>query len=138
MSLNIYLNFNGNAEEAMNFYQEATGGTIERLQRFSEAQMNVSEAYQNKVLHGLMHISGSVVMFSDASENRNVTFGDNFSISLDFEHDGDMQRTFDALSGNGGHVTMPLQEMFWGAKFGMCTDKFGVNWMFNHELKKHN
>jgi PhnB protein len=113
------------------------GGTIEMLQRFEDAKMPVSEAYKGKILHGLMKINGATVMFSDAMEQRYVTFGDNFSIALDFNNDGDMQRVFDALSGNGGRVTMPLQETFWKAKFGMCADKFGVNWMFNHELPNH-
>ena len=121
----------------MNFYKEATGGTIDMLQHFSDAEnMPVSESSKNRVLHGLMTISGTKVMFSDAMEERNVTFGDNFSICLDFENDGEMQHVFDALSGNGGRVNMPLQDTFWGARFGMCTDKFGVNWMVNHDLKK--
>jgi len=136
MSMNIYLNFNGNCEEAMNFYKDATDGTIETIQRFGDANMPTSEVYKDKVLHGIMHINGGIVMFSDAMEQRNVTFGNNFSIALDFDNDGNMQRVYDALSGNGGSVTMPLQVTFWGAKFGMCVDKFGVNWMFNHDLPK--
>ena len=135
MSLIVYLFFNGNCEEAMNFYAEATGGKMLHKQHFGDAQMPTSEAYKGKVLHAAMDIMGSTVMFSDSSEERNATFGDNFSLSLDFKHDGDMHRIFEALS-TGGTVTMPLQDTFWGAVFGMCTDKFGVNWMFNHDKPK--
>jgi PhnB protein len=136
MNLNVYLFFNGNCEEAMNFYKEHLGGTIQSMMRYSDSPMQTSEAYRNKIMHGVMEIMGATVMFSDADEKRNVNVGDNFSISLNFKHDGDMQRTFDSLAGNGGTPTMPLQDTFWGARFGMCVDKFGINWMFNHEKGK--
>lgn len=135
MNLNVYLFFNGNCEEAMNFYRDHLGGNVEMVQRYSDAPGSSSESYGNKIMHGLMHVGGTKLMMSDSNEKRNVNVGDNFSISLDFQNDGEMQRTFDALSGNGGQVTMPLQDTFWGARFGMCVDKFGVNWMFNRQLK---
>lgn len=90
---------------------------------------------KDMVMHGVMNIMGGTVMFSDSDGTKNCVFGDNFSVSLDFKHDGDMQRSFDALSA-GGVVSMPLQDTFWGARFGMCTDKFGVNWMMNHDYPK--
>lgn len=136
MNLNVYLFFNGNCEEAMNFYKDHLGGTIQAMMRYSDSPMQTSEANRNKIMHGTMEIMGATVMFSDGDEKRNVNMGDNFSLSLNFKTDGDMQRSFDALSGNGGTVTMPLQDTFWGAKFGMCIDKFGINWMFNHEKGK--
>src|SRR4051812_29443779 len=100
MSLNVYLFFNGNCEEAMNFYRDELGGTIESIQRYGETPATTSAGYKNKVMHGIMNISGATVMLSDADEKRNVSVGDNFSLALDFDHDGDMQRAFDALSGN--------------------------------------
>jgi PhnB protein len=136
MNLNVYLFFNGNCEEAMNFYKEQLGGTIQSMMRFSDSPTQTSEAQRNKIMHGSMEIMGSTVMFSDSDEKRNANFGDNFSLSLNFKHDGDMQRAYEALSGNGGQATMPLQDTFWGARFGMCVDKFGINWMFNHEKGK--
>ncbi|MES2701380.1 MAG: glyoxalase/bleomycin resistance/extradiol dioxygenase family protein [Bacteroidota bacterium] len=136
MALNVYLFFNGNCEEALEFYKGAVDGTtIEQMQRYGDTPMPSAEEQKNKIMHAVMHISGTKVMASDADGKRNANIGDNFSLALDFEHDGDMQRAFDYLSGNGGQATMPLQDTFWGAKFGMCTDKFGVNWMFNHEKK---
>jgi PhnB protein len=74
-------------------------------------------------------------MFSDAGNNHKVNFGDNFSMSVDCKTDEEIEKLFKAMS-EGGHITMPLQDTFWGAKFGMCTDKFGVNWMFNHDKPK--
>ena len=135
MSLNVYLYFNGNCEEAMNFYQNATGGTIDTLQRYGDNPMGASIAHKDKVLHAVMTIYGTTVMFSDSNEQRNVNFGDNFSLALDFKTDESITNAFTALSA-GGTITMPLQDTFWGAKFGMCTDKFGVNWMFNFDKPK--
>ena len=127
--------FNGNAEEAMNFYKESLDGTIEASQRYGDTQMPSSEAYKDKIMHATMDFQGFKIMFSDSNEKGNVTFGNNFSIAFDFKSDGDIQRAFDNISA-GGTVTMPLQDTFWGAKFGMCTDKFGVNWMFNYDKPK--
>ena len=136
MSLNVYLFFNGNCEEAINFYKDATGGTIESMQRYGDAPMPCSDTQKNKIMHGVMDVNGAKVMFSDAPENQDVVFGGNFSLALDFRDAATMQHAFDALSGSGGAVTMPLQDQFWGARFGMCTDKYGVNWMFNMDQPK--
>lgn len=136
MALNIYLNFNGTTEEAMNFYKDATGGEIHNIMRMGDAPgMPVADEDKGKVMHGIMSIHGSTVMFSDGNAQHKVNMGDNFSMSLDYKNDADMEREFNALSA-GGKVTMPLQDTFWGARFGMCTDKFGVNWMFNHDKPK--
>lgn len=106
-----------------------------QIQRFGDSPMPVSEADKGKVLHGQVEVNGQVIMFSDASGEHRATFGNNFSIALDFNNTSDMDRAFAGLS-EGGVVTMPLQDTFWGARFGMCTDKFGVNWMFNHDKPK--
>jgi PhnB protein len=136
MSHAIYLMFNGNAEEAINYYKDKLDGTIEQMQRFSEVPgNNASESYQDKIMHGILNLQGMKIMFSDAMEQRNVTFGDNFSIALDFKTDGDLRRAFEALS-TGGQVTMPVEETFWNATFGMCVDKFGINWMVNYDHPK--
>ena len=135
MSVNIYLNFNGYAGEAMDFYAGSTGGKVLSKMTFGESNMPTSEEFKNKIMHGQVEIHGAVIMFSDSPEEHKVTFGDNFSVSLDYKNEADMDREFAALSA-GGAVTMPLQDTFWGAKFGMCTDKFGVNWMFNHDKPK--
>lgn len=132
MSLIIYLTMNGTSEAAMNFYKEATNGTIHNIMRFGDNNPEASETEKNQVMHGIMEIHGSTVMFSDGGDRHKVTMGDNFSMSLDYKDEETQQKEFDALSA-GGTVTMPLQDTFWGAKFGMCTDKFGINWMFNYD-----
>lgn len=135
MSLITYLFFNGNCEEAINFYATAiSNSSIQYMQRYGEADMPVDDAYKNKVMHAVMTIHGTTVMVSDTNEKNEVTIGNNFSLSIDFKEEGEMDAIFNALS-DGGKVTMPLQDTFWGARFGMCTDKFGVNWMFNHDKK---
>ena len=128
----IYLMFNGNCEDAINYYAQHLGGTITQLQRYGDTPQPSSESYKDKIMHGIMDLQGLTVMFSDSMEQRNVTMGDNFSIALDFKSDGELNRAFDAMS-TGGQVTMAVQETFWNAVFGMCTDKFGVNWMFNYD-----
>ncbi len=135
MALNIYIYFNGNCEEAMNFYKDATGGTIDMIQRYGDAPMGTGDSYKDKILHAVMTIYGTTVMFSDANEKRHVNAGDNFSMALDFKNDEDITKAFEAFSA-GGNITMPLQDTFWGAKFGMCTDKFGIGWMFNFDKPK--
>ena len=131
----IYLMFNGNCEEAINFYKEHLGGNVTQLQRYGETPEHSSESYKDKIMHAIMDLHGLTVMFSDASEESNVVFGDNFSIALDFKSLGDLNRAYDALI-TGGKVKMEVQETFWGAYFAMCTDKFGINWMFNHDKPK--
>jgi PhnB protein len=127
----VYLFFNGNCEEAINFYAAALGGTIESIQRYADNPIPGVEVDGNKVMHAVLQADGFKLMFSDTND-KPVTFGTNYSISLDFSTEESIQRVFDNISA-GGQVTMPLQDTFWGAKFGMCIDNFGVNWMFNHD-----
>lgn len=131
----IYLMFNGNSEEAINYYAKHLNGNIIQMQRYGDSSQPGSEAHKDKILHGMMDLQGLMIMFSDSMEQKNVTFGDNFSIALDFDSEGELNRAYDALS-TGGQVTMAPQDTFWGALFAMCTDKFGINWMFNHDRKK--
>ena len=132
----LYLMFNGNCEEAINFYKDKLGGNLISMQRYGEAPTDQgSETYKDKIMHAVMDLMGFTLMFSDANEGANVTVGDNFSIALDLKSDGEVDRVFDALS-TGGQVKMAVQDTFWGARFGMCTDKFGVNWMVNYDKPK--
>jgi len=135
MQMNIYLYFNGNCEEAMNFYKEALGGNIVSMMRYADAPMPSDEDYKSKIMHGVMQAAGSTLMFSDSNKNHDAVTGNNFSVSLGFSSDDEITNTFNAISA-GGKITMPLQDTFWGAKFGMCCDKFGINWMFNFDKPK--
>ena len=134
MEMNIYLYFNGNCEEAMNFYKDILGGEMVNVSRYSDSPMQTDEADKNKILHAVMQVAGTTMMFSDSMGQHATIQGNNFSVSLNFHSDEEITRTFDAFSA-GGNVTMPLQDMFWGAYWGTCLDKYGIRWMFNFQKK---
>lgn len=127
-----YLFFQGNCEEAMNFYQSCLGGEIS-VQRFGDTEMPVDEGHKNKIMHGELKTEHIHLMFSDGAPHKEITFGDNIQLSISLEEVKEQDRLFDALS-DGGEVTMPLEKTFWGARYGMLKDKFGVRWMLNCEL----
>ncbi|MGV3589554.1 MAG: VOC family protein [Adhaeribacter sp.] len=135
MEVQPYLTFRGNCEEALNFYKEALTGEIPMLSYFDSAQMDVPEAYKKKVLHSVLKLGQATIMASDSLPDHPLTIGNNVTLSLNFENIAQLETAFTNLSA-GGQVTMPLQDTFWGARFGMLTDKYGINWMFNCEKKK--
>ena len=127
-----YLNFGGNCEEALNFYKEAFGGEIESIMRYDGAPMDVPEDHKNKIMHSHFKAGDLTFMASDAMHGKPPVVGTNVSLSLNFTSPDEQKEIYDKLS-DGGTATMPLQDTFWGATFGMCIDKFGINWMFNHD-----
>jgi PhnB protein len=129
--LNPYLNFNGTADKAIKLYERALGAKTEALQRFGEVPgMTVPEAHKQRVMHARLRIGEGVVMISDAPPDMPVALEGNVHVCLDFDKVADATARFEALA-QGGKVTMPLQDTFWGATFGMLTDAYGVRWMFN-------
>jgi len=129
--LSPYLNFNGNAEKAIALYESALGATHGDILRFGDAPgMKVNADYRNRVMHVVLKIGEGIVMVSDGAPNVPVAREGNVHVSLEFEDASDMTKKFNALA-SGGKVTLPLQDTFWGAKFGMLTDAFGIQWMFN-------
>lgn len=134
--LNPYLNFNGTAEKAIALYQSALGARTDRIMRFSDIpDWKVEPGERNLVMHAALFIGEGVVMVSDCQPGQPVTTGSNVQVTLDFDDAADMGRRFAALS-VGGKVILPLQDMFWGARFGMLEDVYGIRWMFNCEHKK--
>jgi PhnB protein len=133
--INVYLSFNGQGEVAMNYYKDALHGEIGHIMRFSDAPMPSGEDEKNRVMHGVLKAGQTSIFFSDSMGGRPVANGDNFHISLSFGHEEEVDSIFNKLA-EGGAVTMPLQDMFWNARFGMCKDKFGVHWMFNQDKPK--
>jgi len=132
-----YLNFNGNGAEALAFYAKAFDGKTLFQQTFGDSPMadNTPADYKNKIMHATFQAGDLTFMISDCMPGQEVNTGTNMSLSLNFKTVADIDKTFTALS-DGATVTMPLQDTFWGAKFGMLIDKFGVNWMFNHDYEK--
>ena len=135
MEVQPYITFNGNCEEALIFYKEALNGDIPMLSYFDSTQMEVPEAFKKKVMHSVLNLDKATIMASDCLPNHPLTIGNNVTLSLNFEDIAIMETAFANLSA-GGQITMPLQDTFWGARFGMLTDKFGINWMFNCDQKK--
>ncbi|MGB4776211.1 MAG: VOC family protein [Daejeonella sp.] len=135
-----YLNFPRNTEEAFNFYRSVFGGEFSNngIARFSDIPPSdemppLPEEDKNLVMHiELPIVGGHILMGTDAPQSMGFTvnFGNNIYINLEPDTRAETKKLFDALS-TEGKVTMELQEMFWGAYYGSCTDKFGVQWMFN-------
>ena len=139
-----YLNFPRNTEEAFTFYQSIFGGEfVGGINRMGdvpsqEGQPPMAEEDKNLVMHIVLPIlGGHMLMGTDAPESMGfkVQMGNNIYINLEPDTKEETDRLFAALS-DGGKIGMPLADMFWGDYFGSCTDKFGVQWMFNCAAKK--
>lgn len=136
MTLNIYLNFNGDCREAFEFYRSVFGGDFENLQTFGDGpdDLVVPEDERDQVMHVSLPVGDSVLMGSDTPSwsPEPTRMGNNFSISYSPATREETDDVFAKIS-EGGTVTMPLEDMFWGAYFGSCTDRFGVSWQLNCE-----
>ncbi|MGH8763460.1 MAG: VOC family protein [Nitrosospira sp.] len=135
-TVNPYLTFDGNCEEAFNFYKSVFGGEFIPIVRIKDvpSEQPVPEGEGEKIMHVSLPIGqGTILMASDRPETFGpLTMGDNFSISINPESEEEATDLFNGLS-VGGRVTMPLQKTFWNAYFGMFTDKFGIQWMVNYD-----
>ena len=135
-----YLNFAGNTEEAFNYYKkvfrtEFSGKGIQRFGDIPNEPGNppVMDAVKKMILHAELPITGGhVLMATDAPKEMgfSLTQGNNMHICVEPDTREETKRIFDALT-DGGTVIMPLTDMFFGAYFGQCTDRFGINWMVN-------
>ncbi|KQS47844.1 MULTISPECIES: VOC family protein [Flavobacterium] len=137
-TINTYLNFNGNTEEAFNFYKAAFGGEFAVVMRFGDTpgceEMPATD--KNKIMHIALPIGGNMLMGTDVPETmEQVKNGTSVSISVNTDSEQQTRDLFEKLSA-GGDVKMPLDNMFWGALYGMFTDKFGIQWMLNYEYEK--
>ena len=137
MTLNVYLNFGGNCREVFEFYRCVFGGEFSVMETFGNGppDMGVSEADRDLIMHMSLPVGSSVLMGSDMPSGFGgpPVVGNNFSISYLTQSREETDSLFAKLS-EGGTVTMPLQDMFWGSYFGAFTDKFGINWQFNYEI----
>lgn len=139
-TLNPYLNFNGNSEEAFNFYKSIFGGEFAMVQRFKDTPESgkIPAKDQNKIMHIALPIGkGNILMATDALESmgQKLTPGNNFHLSFSADSEAETEKLFKGLSA-GGKVVVPLSKQFWGAYFGMCTDKFGVQWMVSFDANQ--
>jgi len=136
-NINPYLFFNGTASDAITFYVQAIEAKIVRIQRFSDAPGGEMPpgVSPNAVMHAHLETGGGTLMISDAVIGPPIELGDGVVVCLQYEGRADIDRHFAALA-EGGKATEPLQDTFWGARFGMLTDKFGIRWMFNATLSE--
>ena len=135
-TINPYLNFPGNTEDAFNFYKSVFGGEFASLQRFKDTPDagNLPAGVENQVMHVALPIGkNNILMGTDAPESMgfSLTVGTNQYICISPDSREEATKLFDGLSA-GGKVEMDLQDMFWGAYYGSLTDRFGVKWMVNY------
>lgn len=144
-TVNVYLTFDGNCEEAFNFYKSVLGGEFSYVGRFKdmppqEGMPPITEEMGDKIMHMSLPISNeTMLMGSDTGGEWASSFirGNNFSISINTDSKEKADRLFEGLS-SSGNVTMPLSDTFWGDYFGMFEDRFGINWMisFNQQQQQ--
>lgn len=129
-SMNPYLNFAGNAREALEFYKKLFGGEVTTLTTYGDGGMAQDESMKNRVMHSEFKADGVFFMASDAPDNTQPHSDNNISLSLNFTDVPEQTRVFNALA-QGGAVTMPLDISPWGTSFGMLTDKYGIQWLLS-------
>ena len=133
-ALNPYLIFNGNCREAMQFYHSILGGDLQ-LMPFHEAPgVAVTAETKDRVMHAFLRRGELVLMASDSMPEHKTVTGDNVHLSLQCDSAHEIELLYAKLAA-GGEANMPVADAFWGARFGMLTDRFGVRWMLNFEKK---
>ena len=127
--LNPYLNFDGNAREALEFYADVFGGDL-AMNTFGEYGQE-DPALADKIMHGQLETDlGYTLMAADLPPGMDATPGSTISVSLS-GNDGEAMRGYFAKLSDGGTVTTPLEKQMWGDEFGMCVDRYGMSWMVN-------
>lgn len=129
IALSPYLNFNGQAKGAMEFYQSVLGGELS-MQTYEQSGQTSKPQENDLIMHAELKNDFLSFMASDGNAEHVVHFGDNIHMSLMGDDETKLTEIFNKLS-EGGQVDMPLKKEFWGDTFGMFTDKFGVHWMVN-------
>ena len=138
-AVNPYLNFSGNCEEAFDFYRSVFGGEFLMVMRFKDvpAEYHMADSEAEKIMHVSLPIGPrTILMGSDTPAAMGpTTTSNNFSISINTDSQAEATKLFNGFSADG-QITMPLDKTFWGAYFGMCTDKFGIQWMVSYDLNQ--
>jgi PhnB protein len=128
--LNPYINFRDNTREAMEFYHTVFGGKL-NMATFKDYHASQDPSEENLIMHSqLEDENGIILMASDTPGRMEYRPGTNMSVSLSGDNEAELKGYFEKLSA-GGTVTMPLEKAMWGDWFGMCIDKFGVQWLVN-------
>jgi PhnB protein len=136
-SINPHINFNGNAEEAFNFYKSVFGGEFAKIMRFKDiasAEFPVAEHEANKIMHIALPIGKSILMANDVPEilGRTNENENRSKIVISAESKEEADKLFNGLSA-GGQIEMPISDRPWGSYFGMFRDKYGIEWMVDFD-----
>ncbi len=136
MSVDVYLNFNGNCRDAVEFYAEVFKTERPQIMTFGEAPPNpnyeLPEEAKNLVMHTRLNIDGSNVMFSDTFPGMPFVEGNNVTLAIVNKDIDQIKSMYEGLK-EGGEVVMELQETFWSKLYGQVTDKFGIHWQLNYD-----
>ncbi len=140
--LNPHISYEGKAEEAVYYYEKVIGGKVEGVFKYKDTPQGeqMSDEEKNLVMHATLNLKdGTSLMVSDYVPSMKMPYvkGNDITLSLHPESKDEADRLFNGLS-DGGKVTMPMQDTFWNAYFGMFVDKFGVQWMINHSYPNTN
>ena len=128
--LNPYLSFRDNARQAMEFYQSVFGGKL-TMSTFKEFHASEDPGEDDKIMHAVLEAeNGITFMAADTPNQMEYVPGESISMSLSGDNETELRSYFDKLS-TAGSIIMPMEKAPWGDTFGMCTDRFGVNWMVN-------
>jgi PhnB protein len=128
--LNPYLSFKDNTRDAMEFYHTVFGGKLD-MQTFKELNASQDPSEDDKIMHSQLEAdNGITIMASDTPDRMDYNPGNNFNMSLSGDNEAELRGYYEKLV-EGGTVTMPLEKAIWGDTFGMCIDKFGVQWLVN-------
>jgi PhnB protein len=133
MKLIPYLNFQGNAEEVMNTYARIFDGKLHDVSRFGDTNPDMPDGCKNGIMHARLTFGDNMLMFSDGMPGNVIYQGNGISLSIGLDDEAQAHSVFNQL-GEGGVVTMAMAKQFWGAIFGMVTDRFGIHWMINCEV----
>lgn len=132
MMLSPYVFYSGTCEEAINHYQRILGGDVVMMSRYGDGpgSEELSADAKNLVMHARLVFEGQTLMASDAHPSMPNNGSHGFSLALNLADLDKAERVFNGLA-DGGSVTMPLQKTFWAERFGMLTDRYGIEWMIN-------
>ena len=132
-SVTAYLSFDGNCRQAMTFYKQCLGAEL-AINTYPDASGQPSADPSAKIMHSQLMLQGApILMASDTPQPGSLQRGDNFSVSIDCQSREEIERLFSGFA-QSGEVRMPLTDAPWGAIFGMLTDQFGIQWLFNYFL----
>lgn len=131
MKVQSYLAFNGNCQEALNYYSNLFDAEIKNRQTYKDAKIDIPDSYWDKLQHAELKGKGVNFMAYDASPDTPINHGNQIHMSVDADSKSEAEHVFESLS-KGGQIHDNFREREWGY-LGRCTDKYGINWMVNCE-----